>query len=430
MCLGAVAAAYIIVGRWTPARMSATPESWQLPELRTLLLAVLAVGVFIRPEPKVTDSACRSERTPARWVLASLAYLVLSVTWSVSPDEGLRKLGECAPMLLAIVLASKLFLGDPRGDAKKAFWATFTLLGLALGGLALGLGVNAGSRVSVLGGGPNVFGRNMGLAFIAAMFMSVCLGIRSALLVAAVAPLLVIMSGSRGALAGILAAILVMLYYSGVRMRTWLPVLTVAALIALLTLYSPLGSPVRRIYNERIEKLTFGEHHTSGRDSLYAQAIEVGLRHRWFGAGLGGFSGVYGDYPHNLILESFAEGGAVGAGLVLLGLILACGGFIKNRHLYDQFSVAAFALSLVTSQFSGDLFDSRGVFLFLVLALSGPAIRRRNYAHSTRALGESEARAVIFAGAARNSVARGFAMPRYTHRGEGIAGHEHPAWER
>jgi O-antigen ligase len=411
--------------------MSATPEIWQLPELRTLLLAGLAVGVFIRPAPKPIHTGWRSELTPARCVLASLAYLILSATWSLSPDEGLRKLGECAPMLLAIVLASKLFLGDSRGDAKKAFWATFAVLGLVLGGLALGLGLNAGSRVSVLGGGPNVFGRNMGLAFVAAMFINVCLGIRSALLIAAVAPLLVIMSGSRGALAGILAAILVLLYYSGVRMRTWMPVLTVAALIALLTLYSPLGSPARRIYQERIEKLTFGEHHTSGRDSLYAQAIEVGLHHPWFGAGLGAFSGVYGDYPHNLMLESFAEGGAVGAGLLLLGLTIACGRFMRRRHLYDQFSVAAFALSLVTSQFSGDLFDSRGVFLFLVLALSGPAMRGRTHPHPARDPGESEAGAVAFGFAARNPVARGFASAG-SSRGwtASPAGLEHPGWER
>jgi O-antigen ligase len=271
----------------------------------------------------------------------------------------------------------------------------------------------------------------MGLAFVAAMFINVCLGIRSALLIAAVAPLLVIMSGSRGALAGILAAILVLLYYSGVRMRTWMPVLTVAALIALLTLYSPLGSPARRIYQERIEKLTFGEHHTSGRDSLYAQAIEVGLHHPWFGAGLGAFSGVYGDYPHNLMLESFAEGGAVGAGLLLLGLTIACGRFMRRRHLYDQFSVAAFALSLVTSQFSGDLFDSRGVFLFLVLALSGPAMRGRTHPHPARDPGESEAGAVAFGFAARNPVARGFASAG-SSRGwtASPAGLEHPGWER
>jgi hypothetical protein len=146
---------------------------------------------------------------------------------------------------------------------------------------------------------------------------------------------------------------------------------------------------------------------------------------------LGAFSGVYGDYPHNLMLESFAEGGAVGAGLLLLGLTIACGRFMRRRHVYDEFSVAGFALSLVTSQFSGDLFDSRGVFLFLVLALSGPAMRGRTHPHPARDPGESEAGAVAFGFAARNPVARGFASAG-SSRGwtASPAGLEHPGWER
>ena len=54
-------------------------------------------------------------------------------------------------------------------------------------------------------------------------------------------------------------------------------------------------------------------------------------------------------------------------------MTLVLTGYRRERGSLDTSSVAAFALVLAAAQFSGDFYDSRGLFLFSVFSLIPPA---------------------------------------------------------
>ena len=86
------------------------------------------------------------------------------------------------------------------------------------------------------------------------------------------------------------------------------------------------------------------------------------------GGGLGSFRGLrYGVYPHNIFLEVLSEGGVAGVALLLLVLWRFERVYWQNKKP-DGAATAAFVLILVNTQFSGDLYDSRSLFVFMMLA--------------------------------------------------------------
>jgi O-antigen ligase len=107
----------------------------------------------------------------------------------------------------------------------------------------------------------------------------------------------------------------------------------------------------------------------SGRETEYAEAYQLGLDHPVGGAGLAAFPALgLGVYPHNLFLEVFCEGGALG--LLLLGsaLLAFLRSAFRERRGLDPATVGALALFVFGSQASGDLYDSRALFLLMVMS--------------------------------------------------------------
>jgi len=136
-------------------------------------------------------------------------------------------------------------------------------------------------------------------------------------------------------------------------------------------LLTPFGQRAEKIFRERVLVLTFAERYDSGRAGISDRALALGRESPLFGAGLNSFAVRTGFvHPHNVFLEIFAEGGAIGLGLFLFMLAAVIGTFWKQRAALDPSSVAAFALIFVACQFSGDLYDSRGLFLFPMLAIT------------------------------------------------------------
>jgi O-antigen ligase len=125
--------------------------------------------------------------------------------------------------------------------------------------------------------------------------------------------------------------------------------------------------------------LTFEDRYDSGRTTIYKSAIEMGRRYPVFGGGLDGFqaSSPQGLYQHNVFLEAFSEGGLIGLGLLSWLVLTATKRSIRPSSVHGAAYAAAFFLILVSSQFSGDLYDSRALFLLPVL------IGAAQYAHRT-----------------------------------------------
>jgi O-antigen ligase len=235
---------------------------------------------------------------------------------------------------------------------------------------------STGGRVYVPGGGPITFGRNMGLMALGGMHLTGRYGaklIPVAAVLMAVALLLIMMCGSRGALLSTSIALLVLLVMARTSLVKKLAVSTAVALAGIAFLFTTgIGQDALEIFQSRIVETTIRDHHLAARDDLWQDAVDLAKERPLLGWGLNGYRANSWTYPHNMFLEVIVEGGSVGL-LLLMNVGRAWWSQARrSRFQIPRVTVAALALVFTAAQTSGDLFDSRGVFL--MLALSAPAV--------------------------------------------------------
>ncbi|MFL5350078.1 MAG: O-antigen ligase family protein [Hyalangium sp.] len=394
--LGLIAALYVLAGRWGFNRLTSAdsePDPFQEPRMWLVMggLVLAAVGLVHCAHRAARPGETRSDP----WLLAALlgffGYMGTSVLWAPSSSFSVTKLYELALVLVMSVSFGLAVLRQPAAKVLDAFWSvvvTATAL-LAFAGVRQLLGGGGGARLAVLGGGPNVFARLMGLLALGSLYFWSRRG-RAWLWIplAATGVLLALLTGSRGGASAIIAGILTFLVVGRVPLRRLvLLALFATAAVSVAILFTPMGQAINRAVEERFLKLTLKydkgsasetKVYLSGREELYAAAYALGLEHPVTGAGLAAFPSLgLGVYPHNLFLEVFCEGGAVGL-LFLAGVLLA---FVRSafrgRHGLDGATVGAALLMLIGSQSSGDLYDSRAIYLLMVMASCTSVARQR-----------------------------------------------------
>jgi O-antigen ligase len=187
--------------------------------------------------------------------------------------------------------------------------------------------------------------------------------------VMALALLMVLLSGSRGALmATSIGGCTYLLIDNRYRTRNVLAVSCFLILTQVAMLSTEMGEQAFQMFETRILRQTLERQYMSGRDELFAAAYELGLERPWFGQGLSGFTIVLGyNYPHNIALELFCETGVVGVSLLVILLVAVLNFVARHRHSCDPATWGAFGLALSSAMFSGDFFDSRGVLLLAIL---------------------------------------------------------------
>jgi O-antigen ligase len=289
--------------------------------------------------------------------------LPITIAWTPAYQLGLSKAYE---LLLLVPLLCCVFIHPKPNQVALAFLRSLLVLLVVIGALAL-VQQHGSGRLTVLGGGPIVFGRNMGLLVIILVARGLqggslankavgALAITGALFAA----LLVLLSGSRGAL----FSVGVGLGYLFVRAKIWrllLGLIVLAFAVVAIEDSSVLRS-AQRTFTNRIVILTLRKRHLSGRGDLYRRSLAEFKSHWVSGFGLAGSqSRLDGHYPHNIVLEVACESGSVGL-IFLFGFLFAVG--LAFRGPRSPPAIGGIFLLLTTSaQFSGDLFDSRGVFI-------------------------------------------------------------------
>nr|WP_227027780.1 O-antigen ligase family protein [Corallococcus soli] len=389
--LGFIAALYVLAGRWGFHRLAeAVPEVNPFLELRLWVvmggLVLASVGLMLRAMREPRPGEARFDPPLAAALVGFFGYLCASALWAPAPDFALRKVYDLGLLLVMSVGFGLAALRQPAPRVLDAFWGIVVLATglLALTGVRQLLGGGGGARLAVMGGGPNIFARLMGLLALGALYFWYWRGQAWLWIpLAATGVILALLTGSRGGTVAILAGVTTCLVVGRVPVRRLL-MLTLLATVAVtaVTLFSPLGKALTRSVEERFLRLTLnyeqgaggasssnGQVYLSGREILYASALQLGRDHPVTGAGLAAFPGLgLGVYPHNLFLEVFCEGGAVGL-LFFAGVL---GAFLRTaltrRRGLDGATVGAAVLVLLGSQSSGDLYDSRALFLLMVMA--------------------------------------------------------------
>jgi O-antigen ligase len=372
---GTLLGVYLLVGRWSPFRL--VGEEYLYTQVRFWIVLALAavLPVTLLQPPRCGTHFSRSVLLPT---VLFLAYMVGTIAWTPLWEAAVPKALDLLLMMLVAIMAVPLLRRcDPQKLAHAFWWTVVVCAGLnALMVTASGVWtLVSGDRVTVLGGGPNAFARIMALMCIGALYFSMRATIAVGwLAVAAFAVLLVLASGSRGGLLALPIALIALWAKSHVgRTRALMAAALVAGAVSLLALYTDLGETTLQTFDRRIRQLTFEKRYDSGRVAIYEGALRMGLENPLMGGGLDAFqlTDYHGLYQHNALLEAFSEGGVVALALLLWLTTLALRHVVAASSAEELSYGAAFILIAVASQVSGDLFDSRGLFLVpLLLAAS------------------------------------------------------------
>jgi O-antigen ligase len=366
---GALLAGLLVAGRWSFARL-ANEQSSMTFEPRLWLVALLLALAFAPAVGPLRPLTLRARAAWAGWA-AFYVYFTISVAWAPDLTMALDKAAELGLVAAAAMSLVRLSRTSDVDEIADSMWRTLAIVYALFAVMALS-NSDADSRLAVLGGGPNVFGRNMAILGLICVDAIVRGRARALAIVGvSVAGMLVLLSGSRGAMLAITSGSLLLLWthrLKPTRIMQAALVLLIAAVIA--ATFTDVGRAAVEMFRERVVRLTLEEEHDSGRSQIYDDAIALGWRGPIYGDGLAGFPARgYFVYPHNIALEAWAEGGAIGVLLLLLALRGPAALVLRRPRGAPPLELSAFVALLLGAQFSGDFFDSRAMILLGLLAV-------------------------------------------------------------
>ncbi len=379
--IGLVLALYLLTGRWSIARIFGMDNSILLQPRAWVVVGLVILAMLPpRPPPQRTPYASTGLFILAAQLL-HFGFLLLSIGWSPDLTAASEKGFDVG--ILGVVSISTWWT-CATVDRRALYGAIVRWVVVVAGVLALLAtvsGINS-DRSAVLGGGPNIFGRNMGMLCVLSLAYAIDRRMRWAV-VAIVAAMLTVSSGSRGAMIALAAALVGLVFAKRTRVSRWLAAGTVGTALGLLVLpLTAIGQRAIAMFEHRVLDLLIERQYYSSRDVFFREALELIERSPVVGHGLASFP-TYTSmrYPHSVLLESGVEAGAVGVVLVLVPILIWAWTVVATRRFdLDEF-VAPFVLIFVAAQFSGDIYDSRGIFLFVLLSATlgnpgSPFVRR------------------------------------------------------
>lgn len=381
-----------------PPRRSTLQQS-TLQSLSAQLATALAFGVLvigaISPDPRLTIGSIPlntvfmiaafiaagvvpclpGTRTSIGILLAPVFLLGLTLIWSPDAIGGFAKLGNL--LLSTSVAAILLAAGVQRLGEQRVVRILIVYL-VALLGAALLYKLHAGfldRKIPFLFNGPIVFARLMGIGCIAAVFA--LRGLPRVVIASAFA-LAVVWTASKGPVVS-LAIALVALSVRGASPKRLAIAIVASALIAvaLISVGQSLLNfkPIARMW-AATDFLSAPENggmsSVASRLFLYERTSELIIA-KPLGVGVGGWSAATGvewvQYPHNIELEVWSEGGLILGTIALIGFYLPL--FRRRDVWWGIVCYLCFA-----QQVSGDLQDARYWLAFGLVGFVVPSIPR------------------------------------------------------
>jgi hypothetical protein len=372
---GALIGLFLLLGRWTPTRiMDADSEKHLLFEPRLWVWAALLVlTVSLASRGKGWSRIRLTYSSLYVYLLLALGmYWVFTLCWTANYELAFAKAYEIVMIVLFILTARPWLSVDEDRSVSDSFWLSIIVFGFIFGIMGVHSIYTGADRTSVLGGGTNVFGRNMGLLAMGGFYLwnrgapvIVCFP----LIVGG--SLLCVLSGSRGSLLALIIGIFAYLTIEK-RWKRTLPFIVGMIFFGYVVIQgSVLGGKALELFYQRVVVLTLEEGHTAGRGEIYSYAFELGVKNPILGAGLGACEAKFGKglYAHNMVLEVFSECGFIGVAILILIMAIFFYYSFKHRKKIDSAMFGSALLLLTASQVSGDIFDSRGVFILILFIL-------------------------------------------------------------
>jgi len=400
--LAIVLTVLFLVGRWNLQRLAVNPDAVNpdliversvatvLIEPRLWLVIAGVLLVVLMEMGASGDARAHSgrleARTSVRIFFVFSVFLVASIAWSPNDNPFPAVVDICLMLvtLLVVELAARY------EKFVEAFWLGLELLLIAIGAFALfsqlflapATSADLPGRLSILGGGPNILGRFLGMLCLLMVAQSLRHGgglhwsAAWRIVAAAVALILLLQTGSRGAFTGLLIGLLALLIVRRMNVR----LIGIGAIVILSFEYLfkvMLNADTITSIAERWLERTLEEGYLSARDVLLTEAYRLWLERPVFGGGLDSFEYyTFGldRYPHNLVMEIAQAGGIVAALLLLAWIVHLILNSWHGRNHYTEIGLSMTALIFGCALFSGDFYDSRLMFIFGVLTISSADI--------------------------------------------------------
>ncbi|GGN59632.1 hypothetical protein GCM10010112_14910 [Actinoplanes lobatus] len=317
-------------------------------------------------------------------ILLLFGYQGLSVLWVPPGSVTGPGLGDLCAITGLLVVYFNLAAWDRDRVTEMTFKMFYVAAWIYFLAGAVGLGRSVTGRWAAFGGGPNVFIRIM----IMGVFTSFYMYLRSGDKLIWLAPIPVflfgaIASGSRGGLISLGITIAVALLAIRPRFnldRIAKPLVLMVAMTAIMVVTA--GPSIADFVRTRFLEGTVEQGYTSDRDVLYQMALQIFWQRPLLGTGMNGFHtiadlGAGESYVHNLPLSVAAEGGFVGLALLALAWLSLWHAYTavpkSERSLEARFAAYCGIFMGATSLFSGDYYDARLMWIFLLLAVVRPA---------------------------------------------------------
>lgn len=302
-------------------------------------------------------------------LLLYVTYVIVSTLWTPDAIQAVQQI-EDLPLLLLLLATVPFVFGEAPIKGAEFFLeiSFFISFAFALIGL-VGGSSGAENRLSVMGGGPNVYARIMAVGVFAAMYLWTKRGRFYWLLPIPFMAAAAVLSGSRGGVISLMAGVGILL------LATQRP----SRLLKFVAVILILSAVPAYLYSEKLDDIitkrfmsTYQNQNYGAREFIYPSAIRVFEKHLFFGAGADGFrqEGGAGEfYAHNLFLEAAAEGGLLGLILLMLVLLQSPLPFARKMPLEGRF-VAGTGIALFLAQMtSGTYYDARQMWTAGVLGV-------------------------------------------------------------
>ncbi|MCC7257962.1 MAG: hypothetical protein IT486_06290 [Gammaproteobacteria bacterium] len=373
----------LAVGGLSVDRVAGTyVELGYLGELRFILIVMAAYAAVIQSlGPNDRD---RWRNGCAWWVggVCGLhGLLVLSWLWSTQSDFSSKQIFEIVLLVLALIAASRLFVAQP-GRYLVAFQrlsvamaAVLTAVGLMWSGVVQG-------DLSFVGAGGIGTARVLAVSMIYMAYLFLREPRVVYLLPMPVLVLEMALSGSRSAFLGLFVGLAVLWIFRrrindrnplGVGSLVLLSAGVVGVLMAGL-LWTPsraiiMDFVVSNFVMDPMTSQTAGLY-LADRDLIFSSAWQSFLDSFFTGAGLGSYTGPFGEiYPHNLLLN-LADDAGIGAMVIFVVLLVwPVSRLVRSRDPLSVLALANAAFFFLVSMFAGTYYDSRFIWIFLLLGL-------------------------------------------------------------
>lgn len=334
---------------------------------------------------------------PLAWVAWLFLTFVPGCILGPGGDYPASKVAQLFTLTPATVIAPMLFM-DSEVDPETLFRSLAVVslgvvVSFALGGklLEIILSPDSYDRAEAFGGGPILFGRAMG-------YLTVFSGMRifrrsnTAWLRAGMAFLFflglggTILSGSRGPLLAAILPLMFLAVQQGGHLRTqraWAMVIVVgmglfiAVVISLLP-QAALDRIISGMAPGAPDASTLARQQAYGRSLDLIGATPMGIGWGGFPSHVNAFNGLAIQYPHNLFVEVFLEGGWM-AGFSLLALMGAAP-LVLWRHRRTEAGgmiLVALLYFLINAMVSSDVNGNRPALALAVVALVFSAMKRK-----------------------------------------------------